>query len=755
MAGTLSGSKSCIECHERFYELWATSYHGKAMMPVNARFMAEEEVPPSGEFSLEGKTYRINWKDSAMTMTEKSGDKIKTYDIVWSLGGKNVFCFLTPLDKGRLQTIPLAYDVNRQTWFNYPQSAVRHFVEEEAEDEPLPWKNRMYTFNTGCYNCHVSQLTNNFDLTTETYRTTWYEAGINCETCHGPCAEHIRVCREAAEGEVPEDLKIISTRIFTPEQHNASCGSCHAKMRPLTGGYMPGTPFFDHFDLTTFEDPDFYPDGRDLGETYTHTGWMMNTCMKEGDLHCVSCHTSSGRTRYTGSQSNQLCMPCHQKNVEEVALHSGHPEGSPGAMCVNCHMPKREFVGHFIRSDHSFRPPMPQATLQFGSPNACNNCHTDKSPEWAEKIVETRKNRNYQNETMLWAQRIKEARAGNWENLDQMVEMVKQDQYGEIVTNSLVRLLANCDKEEKWDAFLTAIKNESPLVRSSAAAGLAGNFTGKAKEMLVTACGDDFRLVRIAAALTLSAFPADEFTSQQQDILARATEEYKESLMAHPDNWSAHYNKGIFYQNKGEVIKALESYELASRLYPDAILPLVNSSVLYSYTGNLEKAEENLRKAIRIDPGNEAANLNMGLLLAETGRNEEATKALEKVLEKNPGQAVAAFNLSVLYAETNIRKAIDYAAMAADAAPENPKYGYALSFYQNQAGDSESAIKTLKSVIRNFPDDLNALYLLGDIYLQKRDTSNAIILYEDMVRRKIIPEADQSRIRHIISGLGR
>jgi tetratricopeptide (TPR) repeat protein len=719
-------------------------------MPVDTRFMTEEKVPSSEEFALEGKTYRVTWKDSSMVMVEKSGESSKNYDIIWSLGGKNVFCFLTPLDKGRLQTIPLAWDVIRQTWFNYPQSAVRHFV-EDIDDEPLPWKDRMYTFNTGCYNCHVSQLSTYFDLTTETYHTTWREAGINCETCHGPSAEHVRICREAGEGEVPEDLKIISTRVFTPDQHNASCGSCHAKMRPITASYLPGTPFFDHFDLATWEDPDFYPDGRDLGETYTLTGWMMNQCMREGDLHCATCHTSSGRTRYMGSQSNQLCMPCHQEKVEKVAVHSGHPEDSPGALCVNCHMPKREFVGHFIRSDHSFRPPMPLATLKFGSPNACNNCHSNKSPEWAAKIVESRKNKTYQNETLTWAQRIKEAREENWENLDQMVEIIKEDRYGEIVTNSLVRLLDNCHREEKWDALRAALENESPLVRSSAASGLTGIFTQEVKEMLITACTDDFRLVRIAAALTLSTFPEYEFTPQQQIIRNRATEEYKESLRARPDDWSAHYNMGIFYQNKGELSGALDAYALASRLYPDAILPLVNSSVLYSYTGNLEKAEENLREAIRIDPGNEAANLNMGLLLAETGRKEEAKKALEKVLQGNPGQAVAAYNVSVLYAENNLQKAIEYAAMAANEAPDNPKYGYTLSFYQNQAGHRKSAIKTLQSVIGNSPDDLNSVYLLGDLYCQEGDTANAVALFKDILKRNTLPETDRIRIRRIIS----
>src|SRR6185503_7807768 len=33
--------------------------------------------------------------------------------------------------------------------------------------------------------------------------------------------------------------------------------------------------------------------------------------------------------------------------------------------------------------DHAIGPPVPEATVRFGIPNACNACHGDRSPEWA------------------------------------------------------------------------------------------------------------------------------------------------------------------------------------------------------------------------------------------------------------------------------------------------------------------------------------------------------------------------------------
>ena len=157
-------------------------------------------------------------------------------------------------------------------------------------------------------------------------------------------------------------------------------------------------------------------------------------------------------------------------------------------------MPKTEF-GRMVRSDHSFRPPMPEATIKFDSPNACNICHKDKSPEWANKIVKQRKNGNYQEETLKWAQLIKEARLNEWGNLDKMLEIIQNDKQNEVVITSFIRLLANCTDEKKWPVVIGAIKNESPLVRAAAAASLTGNYSETAKDALIDVCDDEYRLV--------------------------------------------------------------------------------------------------------------------------------------------------------------------------------------------------------------------------------------------------------------------
>ena len=192
-----AGAVSCRQCHEQFYELWATSHHGLAMQPYTYEF-AEKELRPQAEAIKIGKYQYIveieqngGWviESSPKGRSKTPSNRGKKYPIAHVLGGKNVYYFLTPMDKGRLQVLPLSYDVRRQEWFDTAASSVRHFpavrrplVEDAPPDTALHWTDPFYTFNTSCYSCHASQLSTNYDLKTDTYNTTWAEPKRNQTT---------------------------------------------------------------------------------------------------------------------------------------------------------------------------------------------------------------------------------------------------------------------------------------------------------------------------------------------------------------------------------------------------------------------------------------------------------------------------------------------------------------------------------------------------------------------------------------------
>ncbi len=705
---------SCRDCHERFYQLWSTSRHGLAMQPYTADFAKKNLTPQSREVRIGKSSFRADIAGEPGWILETGPQGQEKYKIEHALGGKNVYYFLTPFPRGRLQTLPLAYDVKKKEWFDTAASGVRHFPGAERE-QPVSWVDPAYTFNTSCYSCHVSQLTMHYDLKTDTYETTWAEPGINCETCHGPSEEHNRVCREAPKGTVPKDLKIIRTKPFTAEQHNASCSVCHAKMSPLTPTFTPGDRFFDHFDLATLEDPDFYPDGRDLGENYTYTSWRMSPCVKAGELHCVKCHTSSGRYRFREEKdANNACMPCHKERVENATAHTRHKADSPGNKCISCHMPITSFA-RMNRSDHSMLPPTPSATIAYKSPNACNLCHMDKDASWADKYVREWRSRDYQAPVLKRASLIDAARKRDWSELPEMLDYVSSKDRDEIFVTSLIRMIPASGDPRIVPALYRAIKDPSPLVRAASADALQHVPTGESFKALLEATGDDYRLVRVRALASLISYKTFPVEEADRARVEAALKEYLTSILARPDQWSSHYNLGNTYLNLGNPTQAIASYETALRLEPRAVLALVNESMAYAQLGEGLKAGESLQKALEIAPDNAAANFNMGLLKAEQKDMKGAEKYLKAALKADPQMAQAAYNLCVITAKDRLNEAVTWCRKAAELRPQEPRYAYTLAFYLHQRGERDEAIRTLKTLIEKYPGYKDAEMLLEEI----------------------------------------
>jgi Tfp pilus assembly protein PilF len=748
-----AGSASCRQCHEQFYQLWAPSHHGLAMQPYTFEFSQANLAVPDGPVKIGKYQYVACIGREEGWVLERGPDGEKRHRIVHVMGGKNVYYFLTPMERGRLQTLPVAYDVRSRQWFDTAASGVRHFPGAGA-DAPVHWTDPMYTFNTSCHGCHVSQLTTNYDLKTDTYRTTWAEPGINCEACHGPAQEHVRVCQAAPEGQVPQDLKIISTKSFTAEQINSMCGSCHAKMTPVSTSFKPGDRYFDHFDLTTLEHPDFYPDGRDLGENYTMTTWRMSPCAKSGKLDCVHCHTSSGRYRFKNVENpNAACSPCHQDRVENAAAHTHHEADSTGNRCIACHMPMTEFA-RMTRSDHSMRPPAPAATLKFKSPNACNICHEDKEATWADQQVRQWHQRDYQRPILAQANLIDAARRGDWNQLGAILAYISSKDRDEVFATSLIRLLHNFESQAKWPVVIKALeKDPSPLVRAAAAQMLDGYATPESLEALAKAADDEYLLVRVRAASALAAIPVEQLQGEYRTAVGRATTELLKALSARPDDYASYYNLGNFYMQRGDQSKALASYESAIKLRPDFLPPHVNLAFVFNAKGENDKAEASLRNAIALDPNNPVVHLNHGMLLGEMKRPKEAEQAFRKSLALDPNSAVAAYNLAVCLAPEQPSESLRWCRKAYQLRPEEGKYGYTYAFYLYQRRQTDEAVRVLKEMVRRNVPYGDAYALLGAIHLGRGELDEAAGVYRSASANGNLTQPERESFRAMMRRL--
>lgn len=752
--GEYAGSSDCRPCHEKFYELWSTSHHGTAMQAFSGA-LARTLEPMKEPLRIGNVNFIIELNNSGGVLRETHDDGTeKTYPIRHALGGRNVFFFLVPLEKGKLQTAPIAYYVYGKKWYNSTGSMVRHFS-DGTQDAPLDWTDRQLTFNTACHDCHVSQLERNYNPADDSYQTTWKEPGINCETCHGPAEEHIRAAEAAeARGEElkPEDMNLVRFHEdLTRSQRDATCAPCHAKMVPLTTAFTPGEEFFNHYDLMSYEDRDFYPDGRDLGENYTQTGWMINPCAESGQLECIHCHTSSGRFRFKDNP-NQACMPCHEHRLKNVAEHSHHEEGTPGSTCVSCHMPITA-QAYMTRSDHSFRPPSPAASLEFGSPNACNLCHNNKEAirgefyghqekdmKWADEFVKKWHGEDSGKNILKLGRIITACRENDWTNLPEILAFLDEPACDQAAKVAILRMLTTCPSEEKWPAIRKQLASDKPWVRSAAAASLEYDMDPASTQLLLNAATDEFRTVRIRAASALIHRDLSGYSSEQRNAFDAANKEYWNSLIIWPDRWSSHYNQGLYYDRIGNATNALSAYTKAMELRSDVIQPIINASMVHARSGDSMSAYGLLQKAVKIEPANSMVNFNIALLEAEFKNMDACEKYLRAALAADPLMAQAAYNLGILLCQAKKDEGFDWLKKAAELAPSNWTYLSSYIFFLNQSGKSDRIEGALKQAIGTGQAAPNTYVALAQQYQNSGRTADAIEIYKKMKLNKQFPE---------------
>ena len=233
----------------------------------------------------------------------------------------------------------------------------------------------------------------NYDIATKT-PTEW---NVGCERCHGPGSAHIaRPVRET----------IVNPGRLDYVHANDTCIQCHSQGRPLKSpieGKYYDWPVGFHMGLDL---SDFWKlEDHKLGDTtFTHfaDGTAHKNRMQGNDfvtslmyargVTCFSCHDPHGSENdaMLRKPGNSMCLTCHGPNSQNgphaatIGDHTHHPAGSPGSECVACHMPKiAQTIADVNVASHTFHFVYPDLTDSLKIPNACNECHKNKSTEWA------------------------------------------------------------------------------------------------------------------------------------------------------------------------------------------------------------------------------------------------------------------------------------------------------------------------------------------------------------------------------------
>ncbi|MYK52115.1 MAG: ammonia-forming cytochrome c nitrite reductase subunit c552 [Gemmatimonadetes bacterium] len=376
-----TGLERCAACHTDKYAEWRQSLHSVAMtVPSDSTIV--------GDFGNVSHVYggvrsRMFRRGGAYYMqTEGEDGRAGTYRVDYAIGKRQHQAYLTAFPNGRWQVLPLYHDGATNDWVDAQEGGVVAQSRPLAGEDYYYWTNAGRTWNFHCFDCHASRVQKHYDVPTQTYRTTVGSLSIDCEACHGPSGKH-----DETRGQVDAPLHLLLLRSLDKERSVEVCAQCHAAKEIVATGYLPGENFYDYFSLVLPDDEAiFYPDGQPRVYLYPAALHLMSACYIQGELTCTTCHDAHGTARDVDLLADrsgvELCETCHGDVAADPVAHGHHRAGSVGNQCVQCHMPYHYVTGENL-TDHRIASPAPENTVVNGVPNACNQCHEDKSAQWA------------------------------------------------------------------------------------------------------------------------------------------------------------------------------------------------------------------------------------------------------------------------------------------------------------------------------------------------------------------------------------
>ena len=674
------GDQACQSCHEKAYADWHGSHHDLAMAEaVDSTVLGNFD---NATFTSKGITSTMFKRDGEYYInTEGPDGQLQDYRIDYTFGWYPLQQYLVEFPGGRLQCLHIAWDSQENKWFDL-QPEQRY-----APDDWMHWTGRSMTWNTMCADCHSTNLQKNYFPEQDSFHTTWSIIDVSCESCHGPGRQHLAYVTSAnyQKGQRVPGAFMYQTTDQTSQEQVEACARCHAFRSQHSLAFSHGEDLLDSYVPELLRPGIYHPDGQILEEVYVY-GSFLQSKMYRNNVKCSDCHNP--HSLELKAVGNALCGQCHDPKQYDVPAHHFHEVNTDGDQCINCHMPGKYYMVNDFRRDHSFRVPRPDLTVRYGTPNACNQCHTDKSAEWAaDAVVDW-----YGPERAAhYSDALAAANTGDPTVMPELIQMAADTGVGEIVRATAVWLLSSSGDQQGQGTIVGSLSNPDPLIRYTAVNALSTFPQEDRLRYLLPLVADSIRSIRAAAAYQLADVPEALIPKARKEAFASAMEEYETVLDMQSDFPSGRLQKGQYYHKKGDLGMAEEMYRHAIDIDPYFPQPHINLANLYYQRGDLEKAEAAFRDAIEVDSTNGEAYYSLGLLLAERNRLPEAEPFMQR----------------------------------AAALTGNPRHYYNWGLTLQNLGRPREAEQAYLTALTAYPDEEYLLYALAVLYLQQQQPGKA------------------------------
>jgi predicted CXXCH cytochrome family protein len=737
---TFVGSDTCAGCHQAEAKLWGESHHKQAMDHATDKSVFGNFNEAS--FDHYGVRSRFFRKDEKFLVeTDGPDGKLAAFEVKYTFGVYPLQQYLIEFPDGRVQALSIAWDSRPkeqggQRWFHlYPNEEIKH-------DDILHWTRLNQNWNFMCAECHSTGLRKNYDATNDRYATAFAEISVGCEACHGAGSSHVGWAQERQRWSLfgkaddpsmglverfSERRDATWTRDATTGNARRSgaprilraevetCGLCHARRGELSEAWVPGQWLSDTHIVSPLGRGLYEADGQMLDEVYNYGSFKQSRMFAAG-VTCGDCHEPHGaKLRAPG---DGVCLQCHSSDKYAAVAHHQHAAANPPLSCASCHMPTRTYMVVDPRHDHSLRIPRPDLSAKLGTPNACNDCHIDKSADWAASAIE-----RWHGPSRKGFQNYAEAFRAAWSDqsdAEKLLAIVAADRnVPAIARASALSELAARVSPSNISLARAGLSDPDPMVRIGALDMLEGVPAARIWPNVSPLLSDPVRGVRIRAASLLAAVPAANQPPADRDRFEHAAAEFIAAQRFNGDRPESRSALGSFYAKRGRVAEAEAEYKAALRLSPQYAPAAANLADLYRGAGREADGESVLRAALALSPQDAGLHHALGLTLVRLKRTDEALGELRQAAELDPRQARYAYVYAVgLHSAARVDDAMAALKESLARHPDDRDTLQALVTFSRDSGDARAALEYAERLAGIVPEDRGLAGLIEELRRQ-------------------------------------